>query len=206
MLDTYIISNEIHGLDHYFCGNDVANYRFVPVSAGLHLDLSQADVLVVPNGSDHIAMYGARHPVHQFLERGGHLLCFDGWFTDWIPGNRWIHDNARATRDIRYRVHTDRYELFDGVELDDLQFNHGISGWWACGYIEPAPGADILLCDTWERPVIVLDESTTRGTMILTASGPLSDVTFEKEVNGLSRLYQNMLRFLNYKQMLRICY
>ena len=131
------------------------------------------------------------------------MCCFDGWFMDWVPGNRWVHDNQKATKDIRYFVQQDRYNLFDGVNLDDLQFNHGISGWWACGYIEPAPGANVLLADTWGRPMIVLDESTTKGLMVLTASGPLSDKNFDYEEDGLSVLYRNIMRLIQTRKEAR---
>lgn len=201
MLNAVVISNDIHGLHHMFCDNPMVRYRFEPIKKEFSLNLDGIDVLIVPNGCDHIALLGVKDAVHAFLDEGGALLCFDGWFTDWIPGNRWIHDNTKATRDIRYFVKQDRYSLFDGVNLDDLQFNHGISGWWACGYIKAAAAADLLLVDTWQRPVIVLDESSTNGLIILTASGPLSDKTFEHEENGLSVLYKNMLRLIAGKKI-----
>lgn len=197
MLKAVVISNDIFGLDKMFCGNDLVAYRFVPVSGDFKLDLSDADLLIIPNGCDHIAMLKVKETVNDFLQNGGALFCFDGWFTNWIPGNQWIHNNNKATRDIRYSIKDDRHGLFDGVNLDDLQFNHGISGWWACGAIEEAEGADVLLVDTWNRSIIVVDEATTPGLMILTASGPLADRSFENEENGLSALYQNMLRLVH---------
>ena len=194
MLNALVVSNDIHGLDRMFCDNESVRYTFQPIERSFILELDNKDLLIVPNGCDHIAMLKVKDQVQAFLGHGGTLFCFDGWFTNWVPGNRWIHDNQKATRDVRYTIKDDRYELFKGVALDDLQFNHGISGWWACGYIEPAEGAESLLIDTWGRPMIVLDESSTNGLMILTASGPLSDKTYELETNGLSALYGNMLR------------
>jgi hypothetical protein len=104
-------------------------------------------------------------------------------------------DNSRATRDVRYRVRDDRRGLTAGVPLDHLNFSHGMSGWWACGYIEPAPGADVVLEDTWGRPIMVLDEATTAGAMLLTASGPLAGAAWGDEHAGLLTLYHNLLDY-----------
>jgi len=195
-LKALVVSNDLFELESMFTGNEYIEYRFTPVERDFRLDMSGVDLLIVPNGCDHVAMLKVRAAVREFLHRGGALFCFDGWFTDWIPGHRWVHSNEKATRDIRYSVQTDRHGLFEGVNLDDLQFNHGISGWWACGYIEAAPGSDILLVDTWGRPMIVVDETSTPGLLILTASGPLGDFSYEGTVNGLSILYQNMLHYV----------
>ncbi len=96
--------------------------------------------------------------------------------------------------DTRYVVQTDRYDLFDGLNVDDLTFSHGMSGWWACGYINAANDADVVLADTWQRPIIVLDEVSTNGSMLLTASGPLADMTYSgSKTSPLVGLYRNFL-------------
>lgn len=190
-----LISNDLMGLDTYFPSDAETRYECVPVGPRFDPDFGSADAVIVPNGSDHVAMAHARPRVREYLDGGGTLMCFDGWFTDWVPGNQWRMDNSRATRDVRYHVVTDRHALMSGVELDQLQFSHGMSGWWACGYIEAAPGADVLLADTWGRAVMVLDEVTTVGRMILTASGPLAPVSFsdDPDRDALRRLYLNLL-------------
>ncbi|MEM8964023.1 MAG: hypothetical protein AAGD38_21235 [Acidobacteriota bacterium] len=193
MIEATVVSNGIEGLEEFFPSRANVRYRFVELDDAPQLDLDDTDLLIVPNGSDHVAMLTLRHQVAAFLDRGGAVFCFDGWFTDWLPGNRWVHDNSRATRDVRYRVRTDRHALFDGVDLDDFQFTHGISGWWACGRIEPAPGADVVLEDTWGRPMIVLDEVTTPGLIALTASGPLGSAAGEGMARGLEQVYRRLI-------------
>ena len=184
MLRTTVVSN-IEGVDRWLPALPSVAYAVQSVGADFQLDLDGADALLVPNGSDHVAMHRNRERVRTFLEAGHALLCFDGWFTDWIPGNRWVLDNTKVTRDWRYFVRTDRYGLFDGFDLDALNFSQGMSGWWACGYIDAAADADVLLVDTWGRPMMVLDESTTAGTMILTASGPLPGLQPDDPLSGL---------------------
>jgi len=172
-LKTSIIDNGIQGLKESFAPDTRLDYRFLPVNQPFEPDLTDTDLLIVPNGSDHLAMLEAKPRVQQLLDRGGALFCFDGWFTDWVPGNRWVMDNGKATRDIRYRVADDPTGLMRDLDIDEFTFHHGISGWWSCGYIEAAPGAWVLLEDTWGRPILVLDRVSTAGTLFLSASGPL---------------------------------
>lgn len=204
MLYVVVVHNGIHELELMFQPSAETEYTFVRTGHGfserLVMALANADALIVPNGSDHVAMLDAKDVVGAFLEAGKTLLCFDGWFTAWIPGNHWQMDNSHRTIDVRYNIGTDRHNLLDGVAIDELIFNHGISGWWACGYITPATNADILLTDTWGRSMIVLDEDTTPGRIILTSSGPLADFSYDgNNNNALSRLYRNFLAYLSQK-------
>ncbi len=197
MLQALVVSNAIVGLEAMFPSSERVRYRFAVTGPDFELDLAGIDLLIVPNGSDHVALYRNRAHVSAFLERGKTLFCFDGWFTGWVPGHRWVHDNGKPTRAVRYSIGTDRHGLFRGVDLDHFQYYHGISGWWACGYIEAAPGAEVLLHDTWGRPVLVLDECTTPGRMCLSASGPLGEVVGHETIpNGLMGFYQNLLAYV----------
>ena len=195
MLSALVISNGIGAADGYRSDAEI-HYDVVEIGPGFRFDAAGYDVLLVPNGSDHVAMLRARDDVRVFLDGGGALFCFCGWFTNWIPGNRWVHDNTHPTRDVRHRLGTDRHGLFAGVNLARFDHNqHGISGWWACGYIEPAPGADAVLLDPWERALVVLDETTTPGLIFATASGPLGDFG-DYGGGALSLVYRHLLRYV----------
>ena len=175
MLNALVISNAIVGLSESYVSTDLVDYRIEVVTQDFDPELDGIDLLIVPNGSDHVAMLKIKDRVESFLEEGNTLCCFCGWFTDWIPGNRWVHDNTKATKDVLLSVEKDRYGLFHGLNLDKFNYNNGMTGWWACGYIEASPLADVVLEDTWHRPIMVLDETTTNGLMILTASAPVGD-------------------------------
>jgi hypothetical protein len=195
MLQALVISNAIHGIERMFVSNLDVYYDFAGVTRDFKPTLANYDVLIVPNGSDHIAMLRLKDDVQAFLDAGKTLMCFDGWFTGWIPRNQWVMDNSKKTIDVRYRVKTDRHGLFDGLDVNQFIFSHGMSGWWACGYIEAAPDADVLLEDTWERPIIVIDEVSTQGLMLLTASGPMADMEYDgANTSDIIKLYQRFLR------------
>jgi hypothetical protein len=95
----------------------------------------------------------------------------------------------------------------NNVAVEELTFNHGISGWWSCGYIKAAAGAEVILEDTWQRPIIVLDELSTNGTIILTASGPLGDGNYsldgeeEHRASALAMLYHKLILFAKSKMV-----
>ena len=197
MLQALLISNGLQGLENYYVSNEVVHYTTCLITKDFAPDLAPYDLLVVPNGSDHVAMLKIKDKVRAFLDAGKALVCCDGFFTAWVPGNQWVMDNSRRTQDVRYCPGPDRRGLLRNLDLDQLNFSHGMSGWWACGYIQAAPGADVLLADTWQRPIVVLDEVSTAGRMLLTASGPLADVTYAGQSDtALVGLYRNFLRLL----------
>lgn len=189
-----VISNGIGSVSAYPDRDDM-KFDVAPVSADFALTLDDYDLLIAPNGTDHVALYRQRHAIHEFLTAGKSVFCFCGWFLDWIPGNRWVHDNSLPTKDMRHFAGDDPDQLLAGVDLSMLDHNrHGISGWWACGYIEPAPGANVLVKDTWGRAVIVADQATTPGFLFLTASGPVGDYSrYGYGESPASRLYENAI-------------
>lgn len=194
MLKALVISNGI-GAEKAYPDIDVIRFEVAFVGPGFDPDLMAYDILVVPNGTDHVALFRLRDRIRAFLDAGKTLYCFCGWFTDWIPGHRWIHDHSHATREVRHLPGADSMGLLAGVHIPSLDQNaHGIFGWWACGYIEPAAGVDILVKDTWGRALVVADTTTTRGFMFLTASGPVGDYSRYGDAGPLGRLYQNLLR------------
>ncbi|QKG52491.1 hypothetical protein [Hymenobacter sp. BRD67] len=198
MLQALLISNGLVGLEKYYISNELVQYTTCLITKDFAPDLTPYDLLVVPNGSDHVAMLKIKNQVRDFLNKGKALMCCDGFFTAWVPGNQWVMDNSHRTLDVRYLPGPDPHGLLRGLDLDELNFSHGMSGWWSCGYIQAAPGAEVLLVDTWQRPIVVLDEVSTAGRLLLTASGPLADVTYAGQPDrALVLLYRNFLHLLS---------
>jgi hypothetical protein len=186
-----VISNGIVGLEDLFKYNNDLDYTFYETTKDFNPPLHDFDILIIPNGSDHIALHKIKDEVLTYLNNGGILFCFDGWFTNWIPGNRWIMDNSKKTIDVRYSIRDDQYNWSSKINIQHLNFSNGISGWWACGYIQNQPKAQIFIEDNWQRPLVVIDEVTTNGTIVLTASGPCGDFGYsdDKSYNAPIELY-----------------
>ena len=191
-----IVSNGIGGAAGYL-GDSRISFDVAETGQDFVLDLDDADVLFVPNGCDNVALARQSAMIRAFLDRGGALICCDGWVTPWVPGNEWVMDNDYRTIDVRYRVRDDKWGVLDDVDVDALTFRHGISGWWACGYINAAPGADVILEDSWGRAIVVVDSVTTAGVMMLTASGPIGPWGGGSDGDpsgvAINRLYANFL-------------
>ena len=180
------------------------DYTVATTGPGFDPDLSGIDLLIVPNGSDHVALGRIAPKIRDFLDCGGTLFCFDGWITPWIPGHRWVMDSTRRTADIRYRPRDVLPGVLDGVDIDELIFRQGVSGWWACGWIDPAPGSTVVLEDGWGRAIVVVDSVSTPGMIVLTASGPLGpgrapqdempeDAEGAGRPHATTRLYDNLI-------------
>ncbi|MFC4262894.1 hypothetical protein ACFOWM_08405 [Ferruginibacter yonginensis] len=197
MLQALVISNNIFGIEGYYQSNTVIQYHFYKVTKNFQPNLQAYDVLVVPNGCDNVAMLTIKDDVQTFLNSGKALICCDGWFTNWVPGNQWRMDISKKTIDVRYFVKDDPYQLFNDLDVNEFIFSNGMSGYWACGYIDAAAGAHVVLEDTWQRPIIVVDDVTTNGIMFLTASGPLGDINKPyNECNSIDKLYKNFINKL----------
>jgi hypothetical protein len=54
-------------------------------------------------------------------------------------------------------VNSDRNNLLENVDIQDLIYSHKMSGWWSCGYINAGEQAGYSAY--LERPIVVLDEN-----------------------------------------------
>jgi len=206
MLKAAVISNHVEGIENMFKSSSKIEYSLIEITKDFDPSFAEYDILIVPNGCDNIAMYKIRNSVKKFLDNGKILFCFDGWFTNWVPGNTWYMNNDLKTIDIRYHIVHDTYKLFEGIDLNKFNLSHGISGWWACGYIETQYVENILLADTWDRAIIVIDEKSTAGIMVLTASAPMADMLFgtiqeeESAWDEIGKFYQKLIDFVTEKR------
>ncbi|WP_293373940.1 hypothetical protein [Nevskia sp.] len=204
MLDVILIDNGVHGLRDFFVDGAGQRYRQARIGRHWQPDFSGADLVIAPNGTDHVALHEARAAVADYLDEGGVLACFCGFFTPWIPGNRWIHDVGRPLDALTFDCVEDRLGLLDGVDLERFAAGrHGIRGGWACGRIETAHAQSVVLRDSHGRVVMVADMQSTAGLIVATASGPLGDGAPDQPVgdsDDLSRIYRNLLNVVRQRK------
>lgn len=201
MLHVAVIHNGVEGTERYFDGTPGVRYRFERIRTAWTPDFASDDVIIVPNGADHVALYRARLAIRGVLDRGGVVVCGCGFFTPWVPGMQWFHDNSHPNRLVRYDLVCDPLRLLEGVNIDALATNeHGISGWWACGYIDATVRESVVLADTWNRAVLVADTCSTRGLIIASASGPLGEFGDNGALGAATRLYRNILGAARFRE------
>ena len=202
MINAAVVNSGVHGSKSGFKDNDQIKYTYLDITKNFNPDLSSFNLLLTGNPTDHVALYKIKDKIADFLDAGNSLFCFSGWYTNYIPGNRWVMERDIKSIDIRYFKESDKNNLLDGVNIDELIFMNGISGWWACGHIEASPNAEILLVDILNRPIMILDEQTTNGTIICTSGGPLNGRKSKNEENlpAVNVLYNNLIDYIYKKQ------
>ncbi|MEO7530059.1 MAG: hypothetical protein ABIS69_01570 [Sediminibacterium sp.] len=199
MIQAMVINTGARGVKHSYLSTPDIEFTHIYIAKDFDVNLDGYDLLFLPNGSDHLALYTIRHRISDFLAKGGMLFNFSGWFMNYIPGSQWVMSTDIKSIDVRYYANTDRYGLLKDVAIDQLIYRNGISGWWACGYIETNPNADIVLKDTLGRGIIILDEHTTNGTIVCVSGGPVTDKKFGDDTGGqmhpVNQLFANFLQF-----------
>lgn len=138
-----------------------------------HADLSRYDLLVIGPTADQEHLARHRHVVERFLDGGG-VLHFGGQLhRDWLPGASAFVALPRPGL-AAYRVaQVARHPVFDGVEAQDLTFRRGVAGFFARGHHPPPDGAEVLVRLAGGEPVTYVDRVSTRGTILVHASGDL---------------------------------
>ncbi len=171
-------------------------FTIIPALSLGQTDLSTYDVFIAPNGTDHVALYRNREKIQSFLDDGKALLCFCGWTTDWIPGSTWEMQYDIPLRTYEITFPNPSHPLLRGIKIDEVNISNGKRGFWVCGHINPAPGAEPLMVNNLNQAVMILDEHTTKGTIVATASGPLPGFAEEgsTERHSFDILFENILQ------------
>lgn len=170
------------------------DFSLVPALELADTDLEPFDVFIAPNGTDHVALFASKKKIRAFLDDRGIVMCFCGWVTDWIPGARWRMSTDIPLRTYAIAAPDPRHPLLAGVDLAEVNVTpEGKRGFWTCGHIEVGPGADVLMTDNRGRCVMFVDERTTSGAVIATASGPLPG--FGDDGAAFDRLFDNALEW-----------
>ena len=192
-----VLDNGIGYLAETYNADNFAGHSFtiIPALALGESDISGYDIFIAPNGTDHVALYRNRDKISDFLAGGGAVLCFCGWTTDWIPGSTWEMQYNIPLRTYEITFPDPEHPLLRGIRIDEVNINNGKRGFWVCGHINSAQDAEVLMVNNLNEPVMILDEHTTNGTIVATASGPLP--TFEEhpgeERHSFDILFQNIL-------------
>lgn len=176
----------------------------IPALALGSANLNDYDMFIAPNGTDHEALYRNRQAVRSLLDNGGAVLCFCGWNTDWIPGARWQMQMNIPLRTYEITFPNPEHPLLAGVCIDEVNISNGKRGFWTCGHIETSGNADVLMVNNLNEAVFIVDENTTNGCIIATASGPLpgfSEDTEGSRQHSFDILFDNILRYCGQRQV-----
>jgi hypothetical protein len=161
-----------------------------------NVDLEGYDVLIVPRESNQEALYAQRDRLVRYLDHGGTIMSFGEVVVPWLPGLVWNKKMPRISlpenADSNYipgTVHTEvlrieepDHSLFQGIGLADMQ-------WHFHGVFVPQPGQRTLLSNGEKGAVILLDETSYRGTVMATTLDPEEHAGF-----GVVRITEKFLQ------------
>jgi hypothetical protein len=136
-------------------------------------DLSGYLVLVVPATVDQEYLARHREVIRRYLDGGGVLLFGGQILRDWLPGAARFVPLQRPSLQAYRVAELAPHPIFDGVEPDDLTFRRSVAGFFARGHHPPPPDAEVLVRLAGGEPTTYLDRHSTRGTIVVHASGDL---------------------------------
>jgi hypothetical protein len=70
-------------------------------------------------------------------------------------------------------VYRKAHPIFEGVDVNDLNFKEGVAGFFYRGTLKAPPGSEIILTDHLGQTVMYIDRQTTKGTILSTAGADL---------------------------------
>ncbi|MER1998426.1 MAG: phosphate starvation-inducible protein PhoH [Lysinibacillus sp.] len=129
--------------------------------------LSQYNVLIVTDFIDQEFLLEQKNVIENFLNEGKIVVACTHMFRPWLP-------NVNPFMPKEIRKHSD-YEMmptatpgfFAGVDMQELAYRKGVSGFYARGY-HPAPvkDAEVMLTFLDGTPITYVDRSSTAGTIV----------------------------------------
>jgi len=156
------------------------DFELVPVRSIGTTDLLKYNVLVVPRETNQEEMHRIKPKIRQFLDQGRTLISFGEMVVPWLPECVWHNRRLRVcymaddpakswdkgkveTQELR--IEEPEHSLFDGITLDDMK-------WHFHGVYQPRPGQRTLLSDSQGGAVILLDETSFAGKLLVTTLDP----------------------------------
>lgn len=154
-------------------------------------DLSRYALLAVSATVDQEHLARHRGVIREFLDGGGVLLFGGQVHRDWLPGASHFVPLERPSL-AAYRVSwLADHPVFAGIEPDDLTFRRGVAGFFARGHHPVPDGAEVLVRLGGGEPATYVDRVSTRGTILVHASGDL--LGYDGADNTASRLGGQLL-------------
>lgn len=137
-------------------------------------NVSDFNVLVITDFIDQEYLFEQKHIIEQFLNDGKIVLACTHIFRNWLPGvNPFMPKIIYKHTDYEMTV-VNEHPLFQGVNMHELTYRKGVSGFYARGY-HPLTNmdAEIVLTFTDGTPITYIDRTTTKGTIVVHAARDL---------------------------------
>lgn len=133
--------------------------------------LHEFNVLIVTDFIDQEFLNENRDVIEAFLNDGKIVLACTHIFRNWLPGvNPFMPKVIYKHSDYEMQI-VKEDSIFRGVDLKELAYRKGVSGFYARGYHPVTnPQAEVWLAFNDGTPITYADRTTTKGTIVAHAA------------------------------------
>ncbi len=135
-------------------------------------DLGAYDAILVPCRTPAHRMTPHKAPLADYLDAGGTIIATGESDSQlWLPGIRFTPQDTNfwwwltPGADLGVRIAKPEHTMFEHLEQEDLT-------WHLHGWFDAPEGAEVLAVNGDGKPILYIDEVTTRGRMVLTTLDP----------------------------------
>lgn len=159
-------------------------------------DLSEYNVLAITDFIDQEYLLEQQHVIESFLADGKIIVACTHIFRSWLPGvNPFMPKMIYKHTDYEMKIINEE-SFFKGVDMQELAYRKGVSGFYARGYHPLTnPDAEVLLAFNDGTPISYIDRNTTKGTMVVHAARDLfSYATGDNSTKRISKQFMQWLQ------------
>ena len=129
--------------------------------------LKSFNVLLVTDFIDQEYLFEQKDVILDFLNAGNIVVACTHMCRPWLPNvNLFMPKEIRKHSDYEVTP-TETPEFFAGVDMQELAYRKGVSGFYARGYHPvPVKDAQVILTFLDGTPITVIDRSSTNGTIV----------------------------------------
>lgn len=157
------------------------------------MDLTAFAGLIITNYVDEDFMVTYRSVLERYLEGGGVIFSLSEMSKSYLPNAPIWHRSPTALKEREIIVTEPVYPMFEGVNPYDLNYRQGVKGFFTRGYFKELPqGAEVIVKDELDAPIIYVDRDSTNGVLIVGAGTDLYQV-YRDEQSSANRLATQIL-------------
>ncbi|QCR33598.1 phosphate starvation-inducible protein PhoH [Lysinibacillus sp. SGAir0095] len=158
-------------------------------------DLTPYNVLVVTDFIDQEHLFENKEIIERFLDDGKIVIACTHIFRNWLSGiNPFMPRTIRNHMDYEMKV-TNMKSIFRGVDMLELAYRKGVSGFYARGYHPLAnQEVEVHLAFLDGTPITFVDRTTTKGTIVAHSGRDL--LTYETGENSTQLISKQTLEWI----------
>lgn len=156
-------------------------------------DLTAYKGLIITNYVDEQFMWEQKAVLENYLNNGGVIFSFAEMSISYLPNAPIWQRSPITIRERDIILCEPVHPMFAGIDPYDLNYRRGVKGFFTRGYFEQLPkGAEVLVKDQQDAPIIYIDRESTNGTLIVGAGTDLYQV-YRDEESSANRLTTQIL-------------